>query len=207
MKRVAAPKRWFLGKLNGVYATRPSPGPHKLKSCIPLNVVLQQRLKYALSRNESQRIVRDKEGLIKIDGKVRRDHRFPLGMMDVITIEKTNEHFRMLLDTKGRFNPHKIDSKEAAFKLCKVLKKKIGKEKIPYIMTHDGRTIRFPHPDININDSIKLNLHTKEITTVIKFQNGASVMITGGNNIGRIGHLQSIEKHPGTFEIAHIRDS
>jgi small subunit ribosomal protein S4e len=32
-------------------------------------------------------------------------------------------------------------------------------------------------------------------------------MITGGNNIGRIGHLQSLEKHPGSFEIAHVRDS
>ena len=31
-------------------------------------------------------------------------------------------------------------------------------------------------------------------------------MITGGNNIGIIGHLQSMEKHPGSFEIAHIRD-
>jgi len=32
-------------------------------------------------------------------------------------------------------------------------------------------------------------------------------MITGGNNIGRIGHLQSLEKHPGSFEIAHVRDA
>lgn len=32
-------------------------------------------------------------------------------------------------------------------------------------------------------------------------------MITGGNNIGRVGHLQSLEKHPGSYEIAHIRDA
>lgn len=32
-------------------------------------------------------------------------------------------------------------------------------------------------------------------------------MITGGNNIGRIGTLQSLEKHPGSFEIAHVRDA
>merc|ERR1719263_418156 len=207
MKKVAAPKMWYLGKLNGVYATRPSPGPHKLRECIPLNVLLQQRLKYALSRNEARKIVKDKEGLIKIDGKVRRDHKFPLGIMVVVTIEKTNEHFRILLDTKGRFNPHKIDSKEAGFKLCKVLKKKIGQDKIPYIGTHDGRTVRFPHPDIAINDSVKFNLATGEINTVIKFVNGAQVMIIGGNNIGRIGSLQSLEKHPGTFEIAHVKDS
>jgi len=41
--------------------------------------------------------------------------------MDVVTIERTNEHFRILLDTKGRFLPHRIDAKEAGFKLCKVL--------------------------------------------------------------------------------------
>jgi len=50
-------------------------------------------------------------------------------------------------------------------------------------------------------------LATGEINTVVKFVNGATVMITGGNNIGRIGTLQSLEKHPGSFEIAHVRDS
>jgi small subunit ribosomal protein S4e len=164
-------------------------------------------LKYALTRKESQKIVRDREGMIKIDGKVRRDPRFPLGMMDVVTIEKTNENFRILLDTKGRFLPHRIDQKEAGFKLCKVLRKRIGKEKVPHIVTHDGRTIRYPHPDVQINDSLMYNFSTGEIQSIIKFQNNAIVMITGGNNIGRIGHLQSMEKHPGSFEIAHIRDA
>lgn len=31
--------------------------------------------------------------------------------------------------------------------------------------------------------------------------------MTGGNNIGRVGTLSHIEKHPGSFDIAHIRDS
>jgi len=50
MKRVAAPKNWYLGKLKGVYSMRPSAGPHKLRECIPLGVLLQYRLKYALNR-------------------------------------------------------------------------------------------------------------------------------------------------------------
>jgi len=157
MKRVAAPKTWYLGKLKGVYGTKAGAGPHKTRECIPLCVLLQQRLKYALTRDESRKIVRDKAGLIKIDGKIRRDHRFPLGQMDVVSIEKTNEHFRILLDSNGRFVPHRIDAKEATFKLCKVITKSIGKTKIPYITTHDGRTIRFPHPDIDINDCIKVS--------------------------------------------------
>ena len=32
-------------------------------------------------------------------------------------------------------------------------------------------------------------------------------MLTGGNNIGRIGVLQHIERHPGSFDIAHVKDS
>lgn len=172
-----------------------------------MTVLLRQRLKYALTNQECMKICKQKEGVIKVDNKVRRDHRFPLGHMDVVTIEKTNEFFRILIDTKGRFNPHKIDAKEASFKLCKVDKKYIGKYKIPYITTHDGRTFRFPHPDISKMDTLKVNLATGEISSVIKFVNGVTVYLTGGNNIGRIGVLQSVEKHPGSFDIAHVKDS
>ena len=52
-----------------------------------------------------------------------------------------------------------------------------------------------------------MNLQTGEVDGVIKFENGASVLATGGNNIGRVGILQHIEKHPGSFDIAHVKDS
>lgn len=127
--------------------------------------------------------------------------------MDVVTIEKTNEFFRILMDIKGRFYPHRIDAKEASFKLCKVTKKYIGKKKVPFVTTHDGRTFRFPHPEINVGDSLKVNLNNNEISSIIKFQNNATVYLTGGNNIGRIGVLQSVEKHPGSYDIARVKDA
>jgi small subunit ribosomal protein S4e len=118
---------------------------------------LRNRLKYALTGQEVVKIVKDKEGLIKVDNKIRRDPRFPLGIMDVVSIEKTGENFRILYDVKGRYQAHKIDEKEAQFKLCKVTKKAMGINKVPYIVTNDGRTIRYPHPDIKKNDTIKVN--------------------------------------------------
>ena len=153
-----APHHWFLTKLHGPYATRPSTGPHKLRECLPLCTLLKQRLKYALNGLEALKICRDKDNNIKIDNRIRRDHRFPLGLMDVVSIEKTGEHFRMLYDTKGRYQAVRIEPKEATFKLCKVLRKSLGKNKIPYIVTHDGRTIRYPHPDVKQNDSVKVRL-------------------------------------------------
>jgi small subunit ribosomal protein S4e len=31
--------------------------------------------------------------------------------------------------------------------------------------------------------------------------------LTGGNNIGRVGTLMHVEKHVGSFHIAHVRDA
>ena len=229
MKRMYAPSHWCLDKLKGVYATRPSAGPHKLRECIPLTVLLQNRLKYALSGQDAIKICRNRDGNIKIDNKIRRDPRFPLGFMDVVQIPKTGENFRILYDIKGRFQPVSIDAKEAGFKLCRVKRKCMGKNKIPYIVTHDGRTIRFPNPEIKKNDTVQvcltfsllssfilylilsaffqLNLETGEIDKVIKFENGANVFVTGGNNIGRVGQLMHVEHHPGSYEIVHIKDT
>lgn len=52
-----------------------------------------------------------------------------------------------------------------------------------------------------------MNLETGEVESLIKYENGAQVFIIGGNNIGRVGILQHIEKHPSSFDIAHIKDA
>ena len=52
-----------------------------------------------------------------------------------------------------------------------------------------------------------MNLETGEVESVIKYENGAQVIIIGGNNVGRVGVIQHIEKHPSSFDIGHIKDS
>ena len=52
-----------------------------------------------------------------------------------------------------------------------------------------------------------MNLETGDVESLIKYENGAQVLIIGGNNIGRVGILQHVEKHPSSFDIAHIKDS
>jgi small subunit ribosomal protein S4e len=91
--------------------------------------VLRNRLKYALTRKECMQIA--KERLVKVDGKVRTDMNFPAGIMDVITLERTNETFRVMYDTKGRFTLHRITAQEGAYKLCKVRRAQLGPKGIP----------------------------------------------------------------------------
>jgi small subunit ribosomal protein S4e len=144
---------------------------------------------------------------IKVDNKVRTDPTYPAGFMDVVQIPKTNEHFRLLFDVKGRFAIQRIRSEEAAYKLCKVRDRGVGPRRVPYITTHDGRTIRYPDPLIKKHDSVKFNLRTGKITDFIKFETGNLAMVTGGRNLGRVGVITSKEKHPGSFEIIHLKDA
>lgn len=205
LKRLNAPSHWMLSKMGGVWAPRPSTGPHKLRESLPLILILRNRLKYALNGREANMIVMQR--LIKVDGKVRTDKTFPAGFMDVISIEKTNEVFRLLFDVKGRFVLHLITKAEGEYKLCKVKRQQLGQKGIPYISTHDARTIRFPDPDIKVDDTVRVNINTGKIEDVLKFEVGNLCMITGGHNIGRVGIIQLREKHPGSHEIVRVRDA
>uniref|UniRef100_A0A6U6TC93 40S ribosomal protein S4 n=1 Tax=Zooxanthella nutricula TaxID=1333877 RepID=A0A6U6TC93_9DINO len=205
LKRMFAPSHWMLDKLKGRWAPKPSAGPHKMRECLPLIVMLRERLKYALTYREVKMIVMQR--LIKVDGKVRTDMFYPAGFMDVVQIEKTKENFRLLYDTKSRFVLHKISKEEAAYKMCRVKKITRGPKGTPYAITHDGRTLRYPDPDVKPNDTVRVDVTTGKMLDYVKFEAGNSVMISGGNNMGRVGVIQHRERHPGSFEIVHVKDA
>ncbi|EPQ28652.1 uncharacterized protein PFL1_03955 [Pseudozyma flocculosa PF-1] len=195
----------MLDKLSGTYAPRPSNGPHKLREALPLIILLRNRLKYALNGREVTAITAQR--LIKVDNKVRTDPTYPTGFMDVVSIEKSGEHFRILYDVKGRFIVHRITAEEAQYKLLKVKKVQLGARGVPQIVTHDARTIRYPDPLIKVNDTVKFDLENNKLDTFIKFEVGALVMVTGGRNQGRVGAITGRERHLGGFDIVHVRDT
>jgi len=204
LKRIAAPKHWMLDKMSGIFAPRPNAGPHRSRESIPLLLLIRNRLKYALTYKEAIMILMGRN--IKVDGKVRTDVKFPCGFMDVITIDKTEDAFRLLYNVKGRYSLLRIQESEAKYKLCKIKRQQMGPGGVPFITTHDGRTIRYPHPDIKVNDTISLDLETGKITKQIKYHVGNICMITGGKNTGRVGILKELEPHPGADTIAYIED-
>jgi len=209
LKRLAAPKHWMLDKMGGTWAPRPSTGPHKLRECLPLVLILRNRLKYALTKKEVQQILMQRH--IKVDGKVRTDPNYPVGFMDVISIEKSDEHFRLMYDAKGRFMLHRLNNKnfpkEPEYKLCRVQAVKVGAKGVPSITTHDGRTIRYPDPLAKNNDVVKVDIATGKSVDLCKFEVGVQCMITKGQNQGRVGVVTHREKHVGSFEIVHVTDT
>jgi len=218
LKRLNAPSNWLLHKMGGTWAPRPNTGPHKLRESFPLALIIRNRLKYALTRREVMMIVMRRS--IEVDGKIRTDTNYPAGFQDVISIPKTDEHFRILYDTKGRFILHRIQPEESKYKLCRVVKASRAKKAsigrnpfltshaavIPYLVTHDGRTIRYADPAIRPGDTIKYNIATGKIDGSLKLDVGNSALITRGANIGRFGVITRKERHEGSFDIIHLKD-
>uniref|UniRef100_A0A7S1TQP7 40S ribosomal protein S4 n=1 Tax=Phaeomonas parva TaxID=124430 RepID=A0A7S1TQP7_9STRA len=205
LKRLNAPKHWMLAKMDGIFAPRPSTGPHKLRECLPVCLILRNRLKYALTNKECMMICLNRN--VKVDGKIRTDMNYPAGFMDVVEMPKSGDKFRLLYDTKGRFRLHRISDTEAGYKLCRVERMMVTAGKVPAIGTHDGRTIRYIDPIVKVNDTVKVDINTGKVIDVLKFELGKVAMITRGRNAGRIGIVSAVERHPGSFDIVTVRDS
>ncbi|CAA2972288.1 40S ribosomal S4-like [Olea europaea subsp. europaea] len=183
LKRLNAPKHWMLDKLGGAFAPKPSSGPHKSRECLPLILIMRNRLKYALTYREIRRILLVSWMLCLFQKPTRISVCSMIPRVDSVRDE------------------------EAKFKLCKVRSVQFGKKGIPYLNTYDGRTIRYPDPLIKANDTIKLDLEANKIVDFIKFDVGNVVMVTGGRNRGRVGVIKNREKHKGSFETIHIQDA
>jgi small subunit ribosomal protein S4e len=196
LKRVAAPKSWMLGKMEGAFAIKPLSGPHRSSECIPLAYLLSRFLKYARNGKEIGIILRGKN--VKINGRVVTNKRFPVGLFDVMSIEKTNEHFRLLYNIHKKFQLHRIDSAEAAYRLCKVVKKYTHRD-VPYVATNCGSIFRFVDPAIGIDDTVKVDLKTRRVLDYIKPGPEKIVFVYKGKCHGRIGAITSVEqKKDGT---------
>uniref|UniRef100_A0A2K6NG14 40S ribosomal protein S4 n=1 Tax=Rhinopithecus roxellana TaxID=61622 RepID=A0A2K6NG14_RHIRO len=195
LKWVAALKHWMLDKLTSVFAPCPSTSPHKLRECLPLIIFLRNRLKNALTGDEVKICM---QGFIKVDGKFRTDITCPAGFMDVISIDKMGGNFHLTYDTKGHFAVHRITPEEAKYKWGKVRKIFASTKGIPHLVTHDACSIHYPDPLIKVNDTIQIDLETGKITGFIKFDTGAI--------LGRIGMITNRERHPGSFDMVHVKD-
>jgi len=52
-----------------------------------------------------------------------------------------------------------------------------------------------------------LDINTGKIMDSIKFEAGNLCMVTGGRNTGRVGTIMHRERHPGSFDIVHVKDA
>lgn len=188
IKRLAVPKTWPINKKTNTWITKPNPGPHKLDRCFSIETLLKEILKVCKTSKEVKYVLTN--DLVKIENKIRKSKKFPVGLMDVITFN--NNSYRILLNKKGKLVPIKIDKKEENVRLRKIIGKTSMKKNKLQINLSGGGNFISDKKDFKIDDT--LVFVDEKLKEKLEFKEGSLVYITGGKQIGKVGIIKKIEK-------------
>ena len=198
LKRLNAPKTWKIKRKGTKFITKPNPGPHSKEMCMPLNIVLRDKLGYVNTTKEVKHILLNKE--ILVDGKRRKELKYPVGLMDILEIHDLKEVYRILLDKKGYLTLLKIDKREANIKPCKILNKTILKGGRTQLNLSYGLNKIVDKDTFNTGDTIMLEMPKLDIKEHIKLDKGAYVFMTGGTHIGNHGVVEEVKQNTIVFK-------
>lgn len=200
---LAAPKTWFFNRKSKHYTSNIVPGPHSKGTAVPLVFLLRDLLGMAKTLKDVKRLTHNKE--IFVNGSLAKEARFPVGLMDVVSLPKIKKNFRVILDRKGRLYPIEITEKEASMKLVKIMDKTaISKSKIQ-LNLHDGTTI-LADKKYSTKDTLLIKIPEKKILKVLAFKKGALVLIIKGKHAGATAVIDSIKEEEGKVILKEGKD-
>ncbi len=187
-KSLNAPKAVQIHRKESVWTIRTKAGAHKKENSVALGIILRNFAKIAKNLGEARKILLASE--VKVNGRVRKEYQFGVGLFDVISIEKQKVFYRVMIDEKGRviLKEMKKDSNE---KLSKVEKKMVTNKGIQ-LTTNDGITII--GTKANVGDTLKLKLPENKVEEVIPMEAGALVYLTKGVHCSKHGKIKEIIK-------------
>jgi len=194
LKRIAAPRTVRLHRKEKKWTIKPSPGPHPLEKSITLGLIIRDYLNLCNSYREVKRVI--SSGDILVDGSKRKNHKFPCGLMDVISIPKLKKDYRILFDKNGKLTLMPISSKDAEWKLRRIENKTVIKGNKTQLNFHDGGNLLIKKDEYKTGDVLQISFKDNKISDIFKYEKGTVSMIIGGSHIGEMANIQEIEVVP-----------
>lgn len=164
------------------------PGSHSKNESISLADVLKF-VNVVDTTREAKRVIN--EGKVLVDGKARKDYRYPTGIFDIITIPAMKESYRIIPGKKS-FNIVKIPDKEKKLKLLKIKGKKRIKGGDYQLVFNDGKTL-VTKRNYKTKGSLLVSIPDMKVKKELKREKGSKGLIIGGKNQGKIGEIKDIE--------------
>ncbi len=203
LKRLNTPQYLRIKRKHAKFFIKPSAGSHPSRFCLPLLHIVRDLLKIVDNHREAKKIIG--LGHFKVDGKVVKNGSYPVGLMDVLSIEKMKKYYRILPDSHHGLVLHEISEEGSSFKLCRINQKTCVKGGHLQLNLHDGRNVlihvkdsRNPKEDVYSRmDVLKINIPEQEVLNILKFKEGNQAIIISGKNIGQVGKIISVTKQFG----------
>ncbi len=193
MKRVAAPKTWPIQRKTTAFVMRSDAGK-RMDLSMPLGLILREIL--GITENSRQTKAVLNAGSVIVDGKVRKELRFPVGLYEVVEITSDKKQFRVGFSPIGSLSLIPISAAEKSTRLQKVVSKLIVPGNKLQLGLLSGVVVRMDANPKNISsytvgDSVQLD-SKNGVEKHLPLQVGSVVQFIGGKHIGGVGVVESI---------------
>lgn len=200
LRSLVAPEFWPIPVKERFWTVKPSPGPHPIEASIPLAILIRDMMRYATTLREARKIIA--KGLIEVDGRVRRNYKYPVGLFDVIRLVPVNKYYRVVPDNTFFMKLVEISPEEARLKPLRIENKTTVKGGHIQLNLSDGSNIivrvsdpRNPAEDVyDTLGTVIVEIPGRRIVDYIPLREGNYAVISGGNNVGKHGKVVSIVK-------------
>ena len=200
LKRMVIPGFWRVPRKEKKWVVAPRPGPHRKLDSVPLQVLVRDVLGILEKGKEARTII--KRGEILIDGKKRKDHAYPVGLFDVVSVPATGKNYRAV-PSKKTLSFVEIPVGDAKHKLCKIVGKTVVTKGKMQVNLHDGKNLLVDKKEFKTGDSLLLSLPDLKIIEHIPLEPGVTGIVTRGADVGKIGKVKEV-MHATSKEHARV---
>ncbi|MBU3896735.1 MAG: 30S ribosomal protein S4e [Nanoarchaeota archaeon] len=185
LKRMASPRWWPIKRKTHKFITTVR-GPHS--EALPLQILVRDVLGLAENAKEAKNIIN--AGNILVDGKIRKDIKFGVGVMDVVEIPTIKKSWRVT--PKNGFTLVETSGNDSKLKICRIANKKILKGGKTQINLNDGKNI-LSNDKYSTRDSLVIEIPSQKVIEIIKFEKGNLALVISGKNQGITAKIQDID--------------
>ena len=190
-KRLSAPKHYPIERKNGKYVVS-GKGPHSEGLGVPMTVFLRDIMGFAETADEARSILKSRN--VKVNGKVVTRENYTVGFMDSISIEKIDKDFRVLVDSKGLVFKEVEDADKRIYRVEDKTTLKGGETQFNL----DGGVNMVLDEEYPTRASLIVDLENDKVEKELPFEEGMTVVVTGGKHIGQIASIKEIHELPGS---------
>jgi small subunit ribosomal protein S4e len=148
-------------------------------------------LKVCDTAREARHILNNRH--ILVDGRIVTEPKFSVGLMDVVTLEDTKSHYRMLVNTRGRMALVPIEAADAKWKLCRIEDKTTVRGSKSQLNLHDGRNVLLAKDQYKTGTTLKVAVPEQKVVGHFELAPGAASLVTGGQHVGELAHVLQVQ--------------
>ena len=195
LKRHSMPTSWPAQRKSITFITKPNPGSMKRDYVVAAVVLLRDILGLVHTTKEAKYVV-NKE-YVKVNGVIIKNIKAPIGMFDIVEIEKTGQKLSFVFDTLGRIKVVDVKGDSLLVKVANKTLVKGGNYQINGFGGFNTIVSEKEAAKIVTGSTLVVDLVKKKVSKVLALDVKSKVYIMDGKYVGLAGDVKEVTKYNG----------